>query len=202
MLADTIVLVLYVFKKVLLLMYACKYVIESLLITLIGMLPTQPGSSVEAPQISRVAFVVEAADPEDLDERARWIFKLTNAYRLENDLKKLKLDERLNKAAKAHAATLIETGEFTHEAGGTQPHQRVAKAKYKWHFVAENLAWRMDLQELDNKVFAEKTIEQWKNSPGHNKNLLHKMPIQTGIAVVKDEETNRYYSVVLYARPR
>ncbi|MCG6154247.1 CAP domain-containing protein [Rubinisphaera margarita] len=148
---------------------------------------------------------VRADEPhkgQALSELESLLVEKVNAYRQENDLGTLKVNEKLNVAALAHADTMIETDNFSHQAGDSNPSDRVENAGYTWMFVAENLAFRSGYDGYSTEELARITLEGWQNSPGHNKNLLAEQPTETGIAIKEDTKSGRTYTVMLYATPR
>ncbi|TWT61882.1 CAP domain-containing protein [Rubinisphaera italica] len=126
----------------------------------------------------------------------------TNEYRKSNQLKLLSSNNKLNQAARNHANVMIETNNFSHQAGDTQPSDRAEQAGYRWYFIAENIAWRSGDNLMSNEQLADAILQQWINSPGHNQNLLAKLALECGVSITYDANSGRTYIVMLYARPR
>jgi len=116
-----------------------------------------------------------ALDPE----KAR---DLINQYRLDKGLKPLKLDAELTAAAKAHSRDLAKWDRISHYGSdGSNPWDRVKRTGYHARLAAENVGTgQVDFQEV---------LRGWKQSPGHNKNLLLPDATQMGIALVSDPRT-------------
>jgi uncharacterized protein YkwD len=108
--------------------------------------------------------------------------KLVNRYRAEKGLKPLRLDPLLVAAAKAHSRDLAKHDRISHYgSNGSSPWDRVAAAGYKARLAAENVG-------TGQATLAE-VIKGWKESDGHNKNLLLPDAQHMGVALVQDTNT-------------
>lgn len=118
-----------------------------------------------------------------------------NDYRARKGLQPLTLNPRLTKAAKRHSADLARHDRISHKGSdGSNPWKRVNGAGYEPRLAAENVgAGQRSLGEV---------IQGWKDSPGHNRNLLLPDATQMGIALVKDPGTRygTFWTLVL-AKP-
>ena len=112
-------------------------------------------------------------------ERARDVI---NGYRREKGLKPLKLNPELTEAAKGHSRDLAKWDRISHYGSdGSNPWDRVKRAGYKARLAAENVGTgQIDFNEV---------MKGWKDSPGHNKNLLLGDGEHMGIALVQDPKT-------------
>jgi uncharacterized protein YkwD len=112
-------------------------------------------------------------------ERARDII---NQYRKDKGLKPLKLNAELSEAAKAHSRDLAKWDRISHYGSdGSNPWDRVKRAGFKARLAAENVGTgQVDFNEV---------MRGWKESPGHNKNLLLGDATHMGIALVQDPRT-------------
>jgi uncharacterized protein YkwD len=112
-------------------------------------------------------------------EKARDII---NQYRKDKGLKPLKLDAELSEAAKAHSRDLAKWDRISHYGSdGSNPWDRVKRAGFKARLAAENVGTgQVDFNEV---------MRGWKESPGHNKNLLLGDATHMGIALVQDPRT-------------
>lgn len=107
---------------------------------------------------------------------------LLNNYRRQNGLRIVTLDARLNKAALRHAKDLAKHDRISHHGSdGSEPDKRISDAGYKWSFSAENVA--------TGQNSFEETLQGWKESPGHNANLLAKDAAHVGFALVVNRKT-------------
>jgi uncharacterized protein YkwD len=135
------------------------------------------GSYEKAPTgaLSDRDYTHTALDPE----KAR---DLINQYRHDKGLKPLKLNAELTEAAKAHSRDLAKWDRISHYGSdGSNPWDRVKRTGFKARLAAENVGTgQIDFQEV---------MRGWKESPGHNKNLLLTDATHMGIALVQDPRT-------------
>lgn len=126
-----------------------------------------------------------ALDPE----KAR---DLINQYRKDKGLKPLKLNAELTAAAKAHSRDLSKWDRISHYGSdGSNPWDRVKRAGYKAKVTAENVG--------TGQISFEEVMKGWKESPGHNKNLLLADVEHMGIALVQEPKTEfkSFWTLVL-----
>jgi uncharacterized protein YkwD len=125
-------------------------------------------------------------------ERAR---TLINAYRKENGLKPLKLDPALTEAAKEHSRDLAKWDRISHYGSdGSNPWDRIRRTGFKAKLAAENVG--------TGQVDFDEVLRGWKESPGHNKNLLLADAQQMGLALVQDPKTEfkSFWTLVIATR--
>ncbi|MFA5951831.1 MAG: CAP domain-containing protein [Hyphomicrobium sp.] len=112
-------------------------------------------------------------------ERAR---DLINQYRHEKGLKPLKLNPKLTEAAKEHSRDLAKWDRISHYGSdGSNPWDRVKRTGYNAQLAAENVG--------TGQVSFDEVLKGWKDSPGHNKNLLLGDAREMGLALVQDPKT-------------
>ncbi|NOT71180.1 MAG: CAP domain-containing protein [Hyphomicrobium sp.] len=115
-----------------------------------------------------------------------------NAYRKDKGLKPLKLSPELTEAAKAHARDLAKWDRISHYGSdGSNPWDRVKRTGYKARLTAENVGTgQIDFSEV---------MKGWKDSPGHNKNLLMTDADHMGVALVQDpkSEFKSFWTLVI-----
>ena len=105
-----------------------------------------------------------------------------NAYRTENGLQPVALSDKLNRASDVHAKDLAKHGIAAHVGTDGSTHsERVQRQGYYFQIIAENVATG---QKSWDQVF-----QAWKDSPGHNKNLLAEGVKDFGIALVYEPTT-------------
>lgn len=122
-------------------------------------------------------------------EKARDII---NQYRKDKGLKPVKLNAELSAAAKDHSRDLAKWDRISHYGSdGSNPWDRVKRAGYKAKLTAENVG--------TGQVTFEEVMKGWKDSPGHNKNLLLGDAEHMGIALVQDPKTEfkSFWTLVL-----
>jgi len=119
---------------------------------------------------------------------------LINQYRADKGLKPLKLNAQLTAAAKAHARDLAKWDRISHfGSDGSNPWDRVKRTGYNASLAAENVG--------TGQVTFEEVLRGWKNSAGHNKNLLLPDARHAGLALVQDPRTEfkTFWTLVLGA---
>ncbi len=105
-----------------------------------------------------------------------------NAYRKANSLKPLELNATLTVAAKNHSRDLAKWDRISHfGSDGSNPWDRVKRSGYNARLAAENVG--------TGQISFEEVLKGWKDSPGHNKNLLLKDATHMGIALVHEQKT-------------
>jgi uncharacterized protein YkwD len=120
-------------------------------------------------------YSVTSLDPEVARD-------LINQYRHEKGLKPLKLNAGLTEAAKAHSRDLAKWDRISHYGSdGSNPWDRVKRTGYKARLAAENVG--------TGQVTFREVLKGWKESPGHNKNLLLGDAREMGLALVQDPKT-------------
>jgi uncharacterized protein YkwD len=78
----------------------------------------------------------------------------------------LRWNEKLEKAASAHASDMERNHFFDHKgSNGKTSADRASKAGYKWKLVGENIAWGYES--------AAEVVLGWKKSSGHCRNMMH-----------------------------
>lgn len=112
-------------------------------------------------------------------DRAR---ELINTYRRQHGLKPLKLNAELTAAAKSHSRDLAKWDRISHYGSdGSNPWDRVKQTGYKARLAAENVG--------TGQINFDEVLRGWKESSGHNKNLLLPDAEHMGIALVQDPKT-------------
>ena len=153
---------------------------------------TPPGSSMQAP---KGALADRNYADTRLDvEQARM---LINAYRKQHGLRPVELNPQLTTAAKDHARDLAKWDRISHfGSDGSNPWDRVKRSGYNPKVAAENVGTG---QSTIDEVF-----KGWRESEGHNKNLLLPDATQMGIALVSDHKTEfkTFWALVLGAPHR
>ncbi len=105
-----------------------------------------------------------------------------NAYRKAKGLRPLKLSADLTRAAKAHSRDLAKWDRISHYGSdGSNPWDRVKRTGFRAQLAAENVG--------TGQATFDEVLTGWKNSPGHNKNLLLGDATHMGIALVNAPNT-------------
>ncbi len=101
---------------------------------------------------------------------------LVNVYRLRSGLAALPKDTRLAAAARGHSDDMFNRNFFDHtNPDGAGPGTRAMAAGYPGG-AGENIA-----MNIEGHVF--KLFDQWRNSPGHNQNMLSSFYRAAGFGV-------------------
>lgn len=91
-----------------------------------------------------------------------------NLYRQSNSLSTLQYSRTLEQAADLHAKDLYDRNFFDHtNPDGDGPSDRALAAGFCHQYVGENIAWGQNSVSTVTEV-----MTGWKNSPGHNDNML------------------------------
>jgi uncharacterized protein YkwD len=107
---------------------------------------------------------------------------LINAYRKQNGLKPVELNPQLTAAAKDHARDLAKWDRISHYGSdGSNPWDRVKRSGYNPKVAAENVG--------TGQATVDEVFKGWRESDGHNKNLLLPDATHMGIALVRDQKT-------------
>ena len=108
---------------------------------------------------------------------------LTNQFRKSQGLSTLGFDSALTKLAAEHNQYQAKQGKISHDNFST----RVSKIPYAHGGSAENVAYNYAADS------GAKVVDQWKNSEGHNKNMLGKNHKKGAVAAYTDESNGRTY---------
>ena len=101
---------------------------------------------------------------------------ILNEYRAQNGAQPLAISEALTKAAFWHAYDMAEKGYFSHtDSLGRSPFQRIRDCGYS-QSAGENIAGAGIFST------AQSVFNAWKNSPGHDQNMLRRQYGHIGIA--------------------
>lgn len=115
-----------------------------------------------------------------------------NAFRAENGLKPLTVNEKLMQAAAWQSSAMATRDRMDHEVAGALP-GRVAQFGYAWGTVAENIA--KSYKDYDAAMVA------WIHSPGHRRNLLDPRVTEIGFAGERLKAGGAPYWTQIFASP-
>lgn len=122
---------------------------------------------------------------------------LLNNYRAANGLASLALQNQLGRAAELHSQDQAANNFSSHTGStGSSPEQRIAAAGYSASYTAENIYWN------SGDGSASAAFNWWKESPGHNANMLSTNLTQFGIGRARSNTTGRWYWTTTFGRPR
>lgn len=148
-------------------------------------LDLQPASDSPAPADDRAA--------KDAREVAK-VVEEHNTIREGEGRPPLKVDPKLTKAARRHAADMAANGEMSHKGSdGSSPFDRIEAAGYDSKRAAENVA---------AGEFGDKTpMDLWMGSSGHKKNILGDYE-QIGVARATAKDGKVYWCVTFGTPPQ
>lgn len=120
--------------------------------------------------------------------------RILNAYRASNGLGPVRPDPRLMAMAQRQADAMVAANSLSHDAGGSFS-SRIHAAGIDSGRAAENLG--------GGYYSTEEAFAGWRQSPGHNANLLMQEATRYGIALSKDPRTNyrAWWVLVVAADP-
>jgi hypothetical protein len=143
------------------------------------------------------------AELPDISHTETAIIERTNVFRREQGLAPVTRNPALEMAARQFAQYLARTGRFAHEADGRKPADRAKAAGYFYCTIAENLALNLDSRGFTVQKLSEETMEGWKKSPGHRKNLLLPNVTEIGVGIAQAPTAEpKFISVQLFGRPQ
>lgn len=102
------------------------------------------------------------------------VMDVTNDYRSRNNVIQLAYNTTLQEAARIHALDIASLSGHT-GSDGSSVGERATRSGYKWSSISENIymsSWNPDNSDA---------LDGWINSSGHNKNLLRKSSLETGV---------------------
>jgi uncharacterized protein YkwD len=146
-----------------------------------------PGGSAKAPDLRRVEQLIVAG---------------TNEFRKQEGRERLRLNPKLTKAAQEFAAFMASKDKLSHTADDREPSERTAAQGYEDCIVAENIAYEFNSEGFTTSGLAQALVEGWKKSPEHRKNMLDADLDEIGVGVAFSKDTQRYYAVQDFGRPK
>ncbi|HSW45182.1 MAG TPA: CAP domain-containing protein [Phycisphaerae bacterium] len=115
------------------------------------------------------------------------LFEALNQYRVENGLRPLFYSQALEEAADDQARDLWVRGFFSHtNPDGESPGDRALEAGFCHRYVGENIA--------AGHTSVEQVMQAWKDSPGHNANMLDPDFVYVGMGYSFDARGRQYWA--------
>ncbi len=115
-----------------------------------------------------------------------------NVYRAQYGLSPVRLNPLLTRTSQLHSDDQAGMDNASHSSSdGTQLDERVQRQGYVFRLAAENVA--------SGQLSWDRVFQAWKDSPGHNENLLMADATEIGIAMTykKDTEYKVFWTMVL-----
>lgn len=146
------------------------------------LMQVEPNTQItEVPVTTAHISTVNPAPKTDFDKIEIEVIRLMNEERARLGLKAVSWCPEVWKACEFHSKYMGETGHFSHSQKNkstAQPWDRVAKyvVKKSYNTVMENIQYYSDgfVAGKDIKGQAMEVFMNWKNSPGHYKNMINK----------------------------
>jgi len=147
---------------------------------------------------ARTIAAAEAVDPTQVEQQ---IVDRTNAFRTEQKLSTVRVNESLQRAATSFAQFMADNDKYGHEADEHHPWERANMASYDYCILTENIGWQMTGQPTIERL-AQRFTDGWNNSPEHRKNMEDADVVDIGVGVAYDEKNNKFYGVQMFGRPK
>lgn len=159
---------------------------------------------------SNISKLLEAAEKDKVQKiermAAKKFHKLLNEYRVKNKLEAIAWDEAAWLTARNHNYWMSTNGTLSHDEkkgtrcySGTDPGDRYKYAtagKGSAHWSAENILYHYEVEGKNDIDIATKiaaySFKIWKNSPGHNQNMLGDNHKAHGLAFCINKEGKVY----------
>ncbi len=133
------------------------------------------------------------SDSPDAEERA--FLALINNHRRANNRSELRLHNQLGVAAERHSQDQANRNRGGHDGSdGSNAGQRITRAGYDWRAWGENVFW----SKPDGS--AQAAFTWWKNSPGHNANMLSRDFTEIGIGRARSDSGWWYWTTTFGRR--
>jgi uncharacterized protein YkwD len=121
------------------------------------------------------AFSVVAAPAQATPTPAEAsLLQVMNQARAQHGVRPLRIDLRLEAAARAKSRTMLRTGTFAH--GNFQ--RRLSSYRARGPYFGENLAWG-----VGSRGSAAGVVQMWLASPSHRANLLRRSFQRVGLGI-------------------
>src|SRR5262245_53356957 len=92
--------------------------------------------------VAAAAAHAQSDDGPDLGRTEALVRQLTNRFRADEGRAAVKVNAKLDKAARNFAEFMARTGKYGHTADGKEPSERAAEHGYDYCLVSENIAWQ------------------------------------------------------------
>lgn len=182
-----------------------KVQITSLLAALLAVHAAGAGTpSAHRPAITKPIGVLVERDRKALSlaEAETRIALGTNEFRREQGHPPVSIDAQLAAAAREFASYMAGSGRYGHDVDGSTPARRAARQGYDPCIVSENIAMQFVSTGFSTDELGSALLYGWMDSPGHRANMLDADVTAMGVAIAYREESDTYYAVQLFGRPR
>jgi len=140
------------------------------------LLPTAAPARMGIAALLTAMTLTTAPSPAEANQAA---VSMLNSIRAQMGKPPVRYNKRLERAARAHAKDMAQSGVRGHvSSNGAQLSDRVKRSGYKFCFAAENVGW--------GQKSMQGVMKAWLNSSGHRKNMLTGKAQEVGIAEAQD----------------
>jgi uncharacterized protein YkwD len=155
--------------------------------SLLGVLSTSTALLMSSPLPAQDPATPPASGSAKADPVLLELVQAHNEERAREKLPPLKLEPRLEEAAKVHAKDMADHDSMSHDGSdGSKPRERVIRAGYHYLTTGENVArGYRDVKTV---------MQSWMDSPPHKKNVLGDFT-EIGLAVAYDKEGQPHWCV-------
>ena len=156
------------------------FMVIALIVTSTASIAATPSQGRTSPTLSAVTASGFCPDAEE-----RAFLKLINNYRASKGLKAMRFTKTLGASAEHHSVDMANKNYFSHTlSGGITWSTNIKNHGYTFNtYRGENIA--------AGNSSASATFSQWKNSAGHNANMLN--PAYTAIGIGRGYNVNAKY---------
>ncbi len=125
------------------------------------------------------------ASPQQLEDA---VFCLVNRERTSRGLNRLRVNGKLDRAARAHSHAMVDRRFFAHDSpNGASVRDRANRRGYPGSFIGENIAWGSGSYATPASI-----VDGWMHSSGHRANILHRSYKEIGVGVAIGAPRNAF----------
>lgn len=154
-----------------------------------------------------IIFKSNAQYTVDLKLLEKKLIDEINNHRVSLNLKSLEQENTLTLAAEDHNFFLLANKTLTHFQPIKEKKTPFDRVKYYggkiWMRVGENILSRSlnkNYKENELSFLAKDLFLQWKNSPGHYKNMIDKNYTHQGLRIIFDSKINKIYATQVFGK--
>ncbi len=147
------------------------------------------------PSFGAETIELKANSALNIEDPTQIHFQLVNQLRSQMGAGALRRSATLDRAAQIRARELESLYSHT-RPNGTTPYTAMTELGYDYTTAAENIAY---VSGYPDEGIGERFFQNWKNSPGHYRNMINGELQEIGIGFYKTG--NKWYAVQLFGTP-
>lgn len=134
------------------------------------------------------------------DRTNKFALQYLNEFRASNRRSNLNWDDQVFKVSVPHTKAMAARGQISHDGFDNRANQ-LGKCFFVYQ-SAENVAYFMTGDNVEESKVARKLTDQWINSPGHRRNMLLPDINHVGISIIKVVRNggNYYYGTQFFVK--